>query len=203
MTLSILPAPRDETRDETPKLTGVRLKNYRKAKLMRRDGKRCAYCYRPFTRRVVDATVDHVVPRSLFRTNALAHVVLACQPCNHAKADRLPLTIALILCANADRSRPTVNPVSARAHDAHSVLTGPLTMPGWLMLARIAAAHEVAARSTPDLRDEARHTPRHTVEVGTAPPTVSGERSGVLIRLNRPTIPTLVSTRLSDGEVAA
>lgn len=210
MTLTLAPESCDETPVEQPKLTGVRLKNYRKSKLMRRDGKRCFYCYRPFTCRLVGATIDHVVPRSLFRTNALAHVVLACGPCNNRKADRLPLTVALILCAHVDRSRPTDHIVSARAHDALTVFTGPLTTAGWLMLARIAAAREVAARSTPDLRDEARHTPRHTVGVGEVHPpvnaresAVNSDRSGALIRLDSQPLPVFVSTRLSAGEVAA
>lgn len=163
MTITLAPDPCNEMGNETPdertKLTGVRLKNYRKTKLTRRDGKRCYYCHRPFTCRLVGATIDHVVPRCLFRTNALAHVVLACRPCNEAKADRLPLSIALILSAYADRSRPTVNTVNARAHGRLTVFTGPLTVAGWLMLARLAAANESAAQSTPDLRDEQGHTP--------------------------------------------
>lgn len=211
MTTTFLPAPGDETRDETPKLTGVRLKNYRKTKLMRRDGKRCFYCYRPFTCRMVGATIDHIVPRSLFRTNALAHVVLACEQCNHAKADRLPLSIALILCAYDARSRPTVNTVNGSGeHPTGGVFTGPLTNTGWLMLARIAAANESADRSTPDQRDEARHTPRHTGGVGPVAPTVNSREAGVnsgesvvFIRLDSRPVPALVNTRLSMGEVAA
>ncbi|MFD5897971.1 HNH endonuclease [Streptomyces sp. NPDC060366] len=151
---------------ERPKLTPSQLKRYRKAKLWRRDGRRCFYCYRPFTRLLVGATIDHVVPRSLFRTNALAHVVLACQPCNHAKADRLPLSIALILCAYGARSRPTDRPT-----------VSPVTLAGWLMLARLAAGRESAARSTPDLRDEQGHTPRHTRPDGPLSPTANGHES--------------------------
>ncbi|MEV7102344.1 HNH endonuclease [Streptomyces atroolivaceus] len=68
----------------------------RKEQLARRHGRRCTYCHRPFAT-LREATLDHVVPHSLFRTWSVVHLVLACSPCNHAKADRLPLSIALLL----------------------------------------------------------------------------------------------------------
>ncbi|WTA76006.1 HNH endonuclease domain-containing protein [Streptomyces sp. NBC_00838] len=148
---------------------------------------------------MVGATIDHVVPRSLFRTNALAHALLACQPCNQAKADRLPLTIALILCAHHVSSRPTTHPTDT-----------PVTLAAWLALARLAACRESANRSTPDLRDEQSHTPRHTLGSRTGHPTVSGEQSavsdrerGALIRLDSRPVHGRVSTRPDTREVAA
>ncbi|MGW1349065.1 HNH endonuclease [Streptomyces sp. NPDC002409] len=68
----------------------------RKEQLARRHGWRCTYCRRPFTA-PRDATLDHIVPVSLYRTWAAVNLTLACRPCNHAKADRLPLSMALLL----------------------------------------------------------------------------------------------------------
>ncbi|MEU0763578.1 HNH endonuclease [Streptomyces microflavus] len=87
----------------------------RKHQLALRDGQRCAYCALPFAS-LREATLDHVVPVSLLRTWSAGALVLACRPCNHAKADRLPLSLALLIV--------------------------------WT--------------HGPDLRDETRHTPRHT-----------------------------------------
>ena len=51
--------------------------------LVARDGGRCQYCGSS------GATIDHVVPRSRGGQHEWANVVLACQPCNHKKGDRL------------------------------------------------------------------------------------------------------------------
>jgi hypothetical protein len=221
MTAALAPAPvtarpavsdetRNETRNETPverpPLKGVQLKNYRKCKLMRRDGKRCFYCYRPFTRRMTGATIDHVVPHCLFRTNALVNVVLACGPCNQAKADRLPLSIALLLCAYTDHSRPdtgpdTVDAGAPRAWGVHESARSPRVPPastsstfstggigraGWLALARLAHANESARRSTPDLRGSTPHgwvnPPGGQVDPPTRPPVNTDDGTTVSIR---------------------
>ncbi|WP_385622661.1 HNH endonuclease signature motif containing protein [Streptomyces sp. P8-A8] len=68
----------------------------RKEQLARRHGWRCTYCRCPFTT-LREATLDHIVPVSLYRTWAAVNLTLACRPCNHAKADRLPLSMALLL----------------------------------------------------------------------------------------------------------
>ncbi|WP_406485088.1 HNH endonuclease [Streptomyces sp. NBC_01563] len=68
----------------------------RKEQLARRRGWRCTYCRRPFTA-PGEATLDHIVPVSLYRTWAVVNLTLACRPCNQAKADRLPLSMALLL----------------------------------------------------------------------------------------------------------
>ncbi|MES9554641.1 MULTISPECIES: HNH endonuclease [unclassified Streptomyces] len=68
----------------------------RKEQLASRRGWRCTYCRRPFTA-LREATLDHIVPVSLYRTWAVVNLTLACRPCNHAKADRLPLSMALLL----------------------------------------------------------------------------------------------------------
>ncbi|MFH9225928.1 HNH endonuclease [Streptomyces lydicus] len=59
-------------------------------------GWRCFYCRRPFTE-ALPFTFDHYVPYRFWRTTRLRNLVLACQPCNAAKADSLPLTFALLL----------------------------------------------------------------------------------------------------------
>ncbi|MEZ5205012.1 MAG: HNH endonuclease [Acidimicrobiales bacterium] len=51
--------------------------------LVGRDGGRCAYCG------AKGSTVDHVVPRSRGGRHDWDNVVLACQPCNSRKGDRL------------------------------------------------------------------------------------------------------------------
>ncbi|MET8725505.1 HNH endonuclease [Streptomyces misionensis] len=61
-----------------------------KARLAARDGAQCFYCATPFGPGLEGATVDHLIPRSLVHTWAQAALVLACGPCNEAKADVLP-----------------------------------------------------------------------------------------------------------------
>ncbi len=60
-----------------------------KARLAERDGLACFYCAHPFTS-PAEATIDHLVPRSLLPGWVQANLVLACPPCNQAKADQLP-----------------------------------------------------------------------------------------------------------------
>ncbi|MFJ9375758.1 HNH endonuclease [Streptomyces sp. NPDC101455] len=133
----------------------------RKEQLARRHGQRCAYCARPFGD-LREATLDHIVPQSLWRSWSATSLMLACADCNHAKADRLPLSLALVLLVWADPTAPTVCPVD------------------WPVLARLAHANQsaytaswspdpIAERSTADLRDEPRHTRRHRVASGVRP----------------------------------
>ncbi|WP_084780824.1 HNH endonuclease [Planobispora rosea] len=60
-----------------------------KRQLAKRDGAVCFYCADPFAD-LAAATLDHLVPSSRGGTWARANLVLACEPCNQAKADRLP-----------------------------------------------------------------------------------------------------------------
>ena len=85
----------------TPHLNAAR-RRARKRTLAARDGAWCTYCGLVFTD-LQEATIDHVVPISLFYTWAAEHLVLACRPCNVAKANRLPLLMALLLTT----SQPT------------------------------------------------------------------------------------------------
>lgn len=206
MTTTPTPVPCDEVPCDQRKLTPSQVKKRRKYLLSRRDGKRCFYCHRPFAR-LSHATIDHVVPRCLFRTNALVHVVLACELCNRTKADRLPLSMALLLCAYADRSRPTANtpdPAGADQRDdprrtRRHTRVGPIGYAGWVMLARLASANESAERSTPDLYES---TPGQ--------PAAQDARSGAVTRLRAPTglpdsshVLAPAQTHPTAGEVAA
>jgi hypothetical protein len=114
-----------------PSLNAAR-KRARKRSLAARDGSWCAYCGLLFAD-LRNATIDHVVPVSLYRTWRAEHTVLACRPCNDAKADRLPLLLALLLLdhhggpdADPDRSAdPTTAGVGcgeradSGVHDEH------------------------------------------------------------------------------------
>ncbi|MFE5549892.1 HNH endonuclease [Streptomyces sp. NPDC056534] len=140
-----------------PRLNSARRRS-RKAQLAARDGWRCAYCRHPF-RDLREATMDHVVPISLYRTWSANALVLACQPCNHVKADRLFLSLALLLVWSTDSTftgvQPTGDPTDRvpdgpdRSADSEPIELGPDGV-DWLMLARIVQARSSTARSTPD-----------------------------------------------------
>ncbi|MEV8562230.1 HNH endonuclease [Streptomyces sp. NPDC051917] len=100
----------------------------RKEQLARRHGQRCAYCRRPFAD-LSEATLDHVAPHSLWQSWSVTSLMLACVDCNQAKADRLPLSLALVLLRWADPTTPVVRPAD------------------WPLLARLAAAHHTALTS--------------------------------------------------------
>ncbi|WP_405680930.1 HNH endonuclease [Streptomyces sp. NBC_01238] len=86
----------------------------RKEQLARRHGARCTYCRRPFTS-LREATIDHIAPHSLFPTWSVVHLTLACEPCNHTKADRLPLSIALLLAWSTGPASTGVHPTGTGA----------------------------------------------------------------------------------------
>lgn len=65
--------------------------------LARRDGARCFYCRTPFTDPATEGTFDHYLPYALWPTNVRWNLVLACQNCNTAKGDALPLGLLLAL----------------------------------------------------------------------------------------------------------
>jgi len=152
---------------DTPHLNAAR-RRARKRTLARRDGARCAYCRIPFTD-LRQATIDHVVPISLFYTWAAAHLVLACRSCNDRKADRLPLLLALVLLASADSigvHPPTSTPTNCDA-GRHA---GQRPSADLLLLARLAHARESADRSAMETGERTRgHQRVHLV-----PPRVRG-----------------------------
>lgn len=118
--------------------------------------------------------MDHVVPISLYRTWSANALVLACQPCNQAKADRLFLSIALLLVWSTDptftdiRSTPGL-PVPVftdgdRSTRPESIELGPEQV-DWLMLARIVQARSKDTHLGSDQGERGRLVERH-VRVG-------------------------------------
>ena len=73
--------------DRRPHPNSARVAYLKQRLAVRDDGARCRYCGQRHKLR--DLTIDHVVPLSRGGTNALPNLVLACGPCNHAKADQL------------------------------------------------------------------------------------------------------------------
>lgn len=121
----------------------------RKEQLARRHGARCAYCRRPFAT-LREATLDHIAPYSLWRTWSVTALVLACPECNGRKADRLPLSMALLLTRATRREHPTVHtPVGSGVHAAAfttdpEAFTNPFTLATWRLLARLAHTNQAA-----------------------------------------------------------
>ncbi len=66
---------------------GCRRRRELRGILVERDGARCWYCRTRF-HDLDDSTIDHLVPRSHGGSWSLTNIVLACGPCNEAKADR-------------------------------------------------------------------------------------------------------------------
>lgn len=168
------------------RLTASR-RRHRREQLARRHGARCTYCLRPFTS-TRKATLDHIAPHSLFPTWSVVHLTLACRACNLAKADRLPLSMALLL-AWSTAPAPTVHPVftapglvftttTNRAPGTHGGSGKPPVKPGgcqmnggntrpasapvqlavWQLLARLAHARQ-AATTTHEQPREHRERP--------------------------------------------
>ena len=138
----------------------------RKEQLARRHGQRCAYCRRPFAA-LDEATLDHIAPKSLWWSWSVTSLVLACVDCNQAKADRFPLSLALVLLVWADPTAPVVRPVDwpvlARLALAHrealiSVTTcvTPAVTPG---VTAVESAAPTGERSTPCLHESTPHRP--------------------------------------------
>ncbi|RSS53022.1 HNH endonuclease [Streptomyces sp. WAC01280] len=70
-----------------------------RSNLLARDGGMCFYCRRPFTDDE-PSTFDHYIPRAIWRTWRQRNLVLACGPCNNAKGDTLPWTVAALVLRN-------------------------------------------------------------------------------------------------------
>ncbi|MFC9611798.1 HNH endonuclease [Streptomyces sp. NPDC056938] len=149
----------------------------RKERLAARDGRQCYYCQRPFPE-LRQATIDHIVPVSLWRTWSASALVLACRSCNDAKADRLPLSLALLLCttfpapvhgtpgtrggvtvltsvttAVTPSVTPPVGATVTAVHEAGALFTNrsipdPLPLAVWRLLARLATANQSTYTAT-------------------------------------------------------
>ncbi|MFF0429383.1 HNH endonuclease [Streptomyces sp. NPDC004520] len=155
-----------------PRLNAARRRS-RKAQLAVRDGWRCVYCRHRF-KDLREATMDHVVPYSLYRTWSANALVLACQPCNHAKADRLFLSLALLLVWSTDpaytgvqsprdQDRPAFTPPNQSAAP-DPIRLGPDQV-DWLTLARLVQDRSQAGHLGSDQREHARPVGRR-VRVG-------------------------------------
>ena len=85
-----------------------------KRSLSARDGRSCFYCGIGFVE-LADATIDHLIPQSVLPGWRQFNLVLACRPCNNAKADTLPqifLRQAATVAGRRDASRRRTRPVS-------------------------------------------------------------------------------------------
>ncbi|UQI48461.1 HNH endonuclease [Streptomyces sp. HU2014] len=76
------------------RIDSVRRREIKRRKFSR-DG-RCFYCRTPFAT-PAQATLDHYIPHSLWRTRWAMNLVLACWDCNQAKADVLPWPLVWLL----------------------------------------------------------------------------------------------------------
>ena len=63
-----------------------RRRNLKRRLLLAQRGE-CHYCGRPITYET--ATFDHLRPKARGGTNAVGNLVLACEPCNRAKGDKV------------------------------------------------------------------------------------------------------------------
>ncbi|MER6499248.1 HNH endonuclease [Streptomyces sp. NPDC001455] len=154
-----------------------------KAQLARRQGWRCTYCRSPFTT-LREATIDHIVPVSLYRTWAAVNLALACRPCNHAKADRLPLSVALLLIwAQGRDQRDDVRhtPRHTDQPTGHQVHEVDVPSVDWRLLARLAHAHHTATRAP----RTASHTPPAVTRTATRTVTRTPARSGCDLPVHR------------------
>jgi hypothetical protein len=81
---------RSEEPMSRPRAMSASVRDRKRRALIRRDGATCAYCGRPLGTGLPYSrpTLDHVVPVSRGGGDALTNLVLACKPCNRAKADK-------------------------------------------------------------------------------------------------------------------
>ncbi|MFI7452320.1 HNH endonuclease [Nonomuraea sp. NPDC049714] len=88
------------TRGYPNRISAARKRRLR-ARLAARDGRWCFYCRTTFDD-LDRATFDHYIPRTVGKVWGPRGLVLACGPCNWAKADRLPLGLVLVLLASGN-----------------------------------------------------------------------------------------------------
>jgi len=75
-------------------------RTYLHCALRGRDGGRCFYCHRNFKKTGGRRkTLDHYVPHRIWPGWDVDNLVLACERCNLAKADRLPWPLVWLLLA--------------------------------------------------------------------------------------------------------
>lgn len=76
-----------------------------RAYIAERDGRHCHYCRAPFAPDLSDVTLDHYVPHCVWPMDKPRNLVLACNPCNQAKADSLPWPLVWVLLATFAQDR--------------------------------------------------------------------------------------------------
>ena len=86
---------REATKDRKKPSSPNNKANKRKA-LASRDGAKCAYCASPFGD-LDTATLDHVIPNEIVKTWGNWNLVLACDPCNNAKKNKIPVMVVPLL----------------------------------------------------------------------------------------------------------
>lgn len=77
-----------------------------RAYVAKRDGARCHYCRTEFGDDLTGVTLDHYVPYSVWPVSKPRNLVLACDPCNNAKADALPWPLVWLLLRDPSRYAP-------------------------------------------------------------------------------------------------
>lgn len=93
--------------------------SFSRRNLLRRDQATCQYC----GRRGVEATIDHVMPRSRGGPTSWENCVIACARCNHRKADRTPREAGMPL--RRAPARPRWKPTFAVSRDHYREAWGP------------------------------------------------------------------------------
>ncbi|MFM7577761.1 MAG: HNH endonuclease [Microcystaceae cyanobacterium] len=63
--------------------------------LLRVHGNQCWRCQQAFPDK--DLTIDHLIPRSLFGSNNLLNLRLACKPCNQKRGNKIDAQVLLEL----------------------------------------------------------------------------------------------------------
>jgi hypothetical protein len=80
------------------------------SRLIKRDGNACAWCSSPLSINDQDATLDHVLPRSVGGRNSIDNYLLTCADCNHSRGD-MPAPEWLQLCLADPAKQPRVRVV--------------------------------------------------------------------------------------------
>ncbi|MGA5339013.1 HNH endonuclease [Streptomyces griseoincarnatus] len=97
----------------------------KRIRIARGQGNRCFYCRTPFRDAATEGTFDHYLPYTLWPRNVVYNLVIACQTCNEAKGDTLPLGLLLLL-----RPWLAVTPLGTQASTTGRTTTGtPVTPP--------------------------------------------------------------------------
>lgn len=69
-------------------------KRQKRLKVAERDGARCFYCRKPADPETL--TLDHWIPKAIWHCSRSRNLRLACEPCNTAKGNQIPLAVALV-----------------------------------------------------------------------------------------------------------